>query len=105
MTEPQRDPLDASVDNWLDSADNVAPSPQLRRVIAEIPVRHPHSGELRMLWPFGSFWKAVSMGVVICVLGVIAGASSVEASTTESSVETDDSDVAFAISLTEGTEP
>lgn len=104
MTDPQRDPLDS----WLDSAQSVEPSAQLRRVVAEIPLRHPRAERLHALWPFGSLWKALSLALVVCTLGAVAGATSVEATDSDDDnllIATEYADLAFASSLDEEFEP
>lgn len=101
MTEPQRDPLDS----WLDSAQDVEPSAPLRRAITEVPLRHPRAAERHALWPFGGWWKVVSMALVVCALGVVAGVSSVNVIDDDPTIESDDTDLAFAIGLDEELAP
>jgi len=95
MTDPQRDPLDA----WLDGAPAVEPSAQLRRSIAEVPLRHPRAAELHTLWPFGNAWRAISMALVIGALGVIAGAGSVDLTNDEVDSHESDDDLALALAV------
>lgn len=103
----QHDPLDS----WLDSALDAEPSAQLLRAIAEVPVRHPRVTAAPVWWPFGSLWKSATMGLAVCVLGVVAGMSDIDASISDSATNeivetaasdtltTDYADLAFAISL------
>lgn len=110
--DPNRD-----VDAWLRSLDDPQPSAHLQRAIAEIPLRHPHAASVNVWWPFGSVWKGVVAATMVCVLGVIAGAASVdEASVTDTALNAeatsiDDTwnesgvDLAFALPLDEELSP
>lgn len=95
MTDPQHDPLDA----WLDGAQEVEPSALLRRSIAEIPLRHPRAAELHTLWPFGNAWRAISMAIVICAFGVIAGAGSVDLTNDDDDSHESGDDLALALAV------
>lgn len=107
MSEPN-DPLDA----WLDSARDVAPSPRLQRAIAEIPLRHPHAQDTdaRSLWLLGGWWKTLTAAALVCVLGVIAGASSIDVANDDDgaamqTITIDDAELAFAVDFDEETAP
>lgn len=106
MTHPNPD-SDRDVNAWLDSIDDVKPSAQLQRMVAEIPLRHPRPEPLNVWWPFTSGWKSMVAAALVCALGVIAGASSLEAQVTTATVSTEDNgvDLAFALSLDEELTP
>ncbi len=106
----ERDP-NRDIDAWLHTLDEPQPSMRLQRAVAEIPVRHPQQEGLAAWWPFGHVWKGVVAGVLVCALGVIAGASGLADSTDSATTLREDDwsessvDLAFALPLDEELAP
>lgn len=49
----------------------VEPSAELRRLVAEIPLRHPR--ETRSYWPFANLWMPSLAMAAVAVLGLFVG--------------------------------
>lgn len=60
MSDEPRDPLTPAEDQWLDrmldAPVEVQPSAALRRVVAEIPLRHPRAASSRAFGPAYAAW-------------------------------------------------
>lgn len=49
----------------------VEPSAELRRMVAEIPIKHPR--EVRSLWPFANLWMPSLSIAAVAALGLFVG--------------------------------
>jgi len=75
----------------------VAPSANLRRLVAQIPIEHPHG--VRSFWPFGNLWVPGFALAAAALLGLFVGSDwdslmDAEGSTTSSSHVSEDGAVA-----------
>jgi hypothetical protein len=88
------------VDAWLDRAENIAPTADLLRKVAEIPVRHPASTR----WsPWRYLRSILVVGTAAATLGLVVGVTTPEPSTTDeiAADEDDLSTLAFGVDLSE----
>lgn len=65
----------AQIDALLAEEALPEPSADLRRALAEIPVRHAHQVGWRALWPFGSLWQPAMAGAAALCMGIWFGAT------------------------------
>ena len=70
------------LDELLSLDPDASPTAELRRAVAEIPIRHPQATGLKAWWPFGSLWQPAFAGAFVLALGVWAGQQPVTDQTT-----------------------
>ena len=93
----ERDPVAAALvaearaleDLLLEARLELAPSPQLQRRVAEIPLRHPRRQPAAMLWPFGGALRTLMAGAFTLALGLATGLSTLELAPTDEQGETE----------------
>jgi len=66
---------DEQLDTLLKAAPDVAPSANLLRAVAEIPLRHPHGAGASAWWPFGGFRRWIAVAAAALAMGAIFGVS------------------------------
>jgi hypothetical protein len=59
------------LDEWLDGAEEIAPSPALLRRVAEIPIRH--AAPAAWVWPFGKLRSLVAAAAAVAAVGMVVG--------------------------------
>jgi hypothetical protein len=59
------------LDDWLDGAEGIAPSPALLRRVAEIPVRH--AAHASWVWPFGRLRSLIAAAAAVATVGMVVG--------------------------------
>jgi len=73
----------------------VEPSADLRRMVAQIPLRHPR--EARSFWPFGSLWAPSFALAAAALLGLFVGSQSAGAPTTGSTASLSSDETSIAL--------
>lgn len=66
MTDDKRFTQDA-----ISKLEPIEPSARLRRMVAQIPIEHPHKE--RVFWPFGSLWVPSFSLAAVAALGLYVG--------------------------------
>ena len=61
------------LDEALDGAGDIVPSPTLLRRVAEIPLRQPAASPAWMGWPLGRLRNALALGAAVAAMGVGVG--------------------------------
>jgi hypothetical protein len=61
------------LDQFLDGAEPMAPSPALLRRVAEIPIRHAAPSTSGWAWPFGRLRTIVGAAAAVAAVGMVVG--------------------------------
>lgn len=55
----------------IDGLPPIEPSAQIRRMVAELPLKHPQT--VRSLWPFANVWMPTLSMAAVALLGLFVG--------------------------------
>jgi len=64
---------DAQLDGLLDRSPELAPSADLMRRVAQIPLAHDRTEGALDIWPFASLWRALVSASLAVSLGALSG--------------------------------